>query len=204
MSSRAIQTKSRREELLNCAYDAIRINGPGVSMDEIAQVAGVTRVILYRYFEDRRGLKKAITERYQKEMADFLNEQFQDMQRILMSSNRIDKDILHSVVKNTISRVFDFIQNDPEVYSFVASFYSGQNDSETMTQFAETMSLILANYLGEFLALNKKDTGVAEAWAYAIVGIVHFNSVWWLNRKSVSQMRIVEYVTNLIVNGISG
>ena len=102
-------------------------------MDEIAQVAGVTRVILYRYFEDRRGLKKAITERYQKEMADFLNEQFQDMQRILMSSNRIDKDILHSVVKNTISRVFDFIQNDPEVYSFVASFYSGQNDSETTT-----------------------------------------------------------------------
>jgi AcrR family transcriptional regulator len=204
MNSRAVQTKSRREELINCAYDAIRMNGPGVSMDDIAQVAGVTRVILYRYFEDRQGLKQAIIDRYQSEMVEFLNDQFADMGNILMTSVKIDVETLHGVVKQTVSRVFEFIQNDPEIYAFVTSFYTGQNDSKSLTEFAETMSRLLAKYLGDFLAHNKKDTGVAEAWAYAIVGIVHFSSIWWLNRQSVSQSRIVQYVADLIVNGIAG
>ncbi len=69
MNSRAIKTKSRREELLNSATVAIRKHGVTVSMDEIAKVAKVPRTILYRYFDDRSGLKKAITEKYKNERA---------------------------------------------------------------------------------------------------------------------------------------
>jgi AcrR family transcriptional regulator len=204
MNSRAIKTKSRREELLNSATVAIRKHGVTVSMDEIAKVANVPRTILYRYFDDRSGLKKAITEKYKNEMNLFLAEQLDTIRNAVFASDTINRNAIYELTNNTISKVFEFIQNDPEIYKFVTNSQTGQNDSNSLTDFVESMCNMLASYLGDFLVHLKRDSGVAETWAYSIVGMVHFSSLWWLNRQSISDTRVVQYVTDLIVDGITG
>ncbi len=204
MNSRAIKTKSRREELLNSATVAIRKHGVTVSMDEIAKVAKVPRTILYRYFDDRSGLKKAITEKYKNEMNLFLAEQLDTIRNAVFASDTINRNAIYELTNNTISKVFEFIQNDPEIYKFVTNSQTGQNDSNSLTDFVESMCNMLASYLGDFLVHLKRDSGVAETWAYSIVGMVHFSSLWWLNRQSISDTRVVQYVTDLIVDGITG
>src|SRR5918999_1941878 len=59
---------SRRLDLLQAADRAIRRAGPAVSMDDVAAEAGVSRVVLYRYFGDKRGLYQAVAERYVAEL----------------------------------------------------------------------------------------------------------------------------------------
>ncbi len=204
MNSRAIKTKSRREELLNSATVAIRKHGVTVSMDEIAKVANVPRTILYRYFDDRSGLKKAITEKYKNEMNLFLAEQLDTIRNAVFASDTINRNAIYELTNNTVSKVFEFIQNDPEIYKFVTNSQTGQNDSNSLTDFVESMCNMLASYLGDFLVHLKRDSGVAETWAYSIVGMVHFSSLWWLNRQSISDTRVVQYVTDLIVDGITG
>jgi AcrR family transcriptional regulator len=51
---------AQRERLLQAARRAIRRDGPKVSMDDLAAEAGVTKPILYKHFEDRRGLACAL------------------------------------------------------------------------------------------------------------------------------------------------
>src|SRR4051794_1843691 len=58
----------KRIELLDAAIRAIRREGPGVSMGEMAAEAGVTKPILYRHFGAKGGLYHAIAERYATEL----------------------------------------------------------------------------------------------------------------------------------------
>src|SRR3546814_11180371 len=53
----------RRGELLDAAVEAIRVAGPGATMEQLARAGGVTKPILYRHFRDRDGLITAIAER---------------------------------------------------------------------------------------------------------------------------------------------
>jgi AcrR family transcriptional regulator len=63
-----LRRELRRVELLDAADRVIRRSGPGVSMDEIASEAGVTKPILYRHFGDKDGLYEALAQRYVDEL----------------------------------------------------------------------------------------------------------------------------------------
>src|SRR3546814_14868382 len=54
----------RRGELLDAAVEAIRVAGPGATMEQLARAGGVTKPILYRTFRVLDGLITAIAERY--------------------------------------------------------------------------------------------------------------------------------------------
>jgi AcrR family transcriptional regulator len=59
---------ARRAALIGAAFRAIARHGPGVSMEQIAAEAGITKPILYRHFGDKTGLVAAVTRRYLEEL----------------------------------------------------------------------------------------------------------------------------------------
>ena len=63
------QREAKRARLLEAAITVVRREGPGVSMDEIAREAGVTKPIVYRTFGDREGLTQAVADRFASEIA---------------------------------------------------------------------------------------------------------------------------------------
>ena len=52
--------ESRRAELVEAAVTAIDLHGPGAGIAEIAEQAGVSKPVLYRYFSDKDDLYRAV------------------------------------------------------------------------------------------------------------------------------------------------
>ena len=53
----------RRRALVESALRAIRRYGAGVTLDDVATVAGTSKTVLYRYFGDRVGLYHGVVDR---------------------------------------------------------------------------------------------------------------------------------------------
>ena len=48
------------------------------------------------------------------------------------------------------------------------------------------------------------DSGAAEPWAFAIVGMTFAGASWWLERRTMSKDDLVNYLTQLLWSGLSG
>ena len=97
----------RRATMVQAAMSAVRRHGPGVSVAEIAAAAGITKPVLYRHFEDRSDLQRAVG----REAAAML------MARIAPAL-QIEGDpqqVIHAVVDAFLGG----IEDEPELWRFV-------------------------------------------------------------------------------------
>ncbi len=97
----------RLDRLLSAAEDAIRLHGPDVSMDQVAQVAGVSRSTLYDNFENRSALASAVVDRFGEPLLQDLLEQ-------------LGEELVPEAIVRTGIRVYvDHVEASPDVYRFV-------------------------------------------------------------------------------------
>ncbi|TMF91458.1 MAG: TetR/AcrR family transcriptional regulator [Chloroflexi bacterium] len=59
-TTREEHRRLRGQRLLEAVLEVIAREGPAVSMERLASELGVTKPILYRYFDDRAGLYRAV------------------------------------------------------------------------------------------------------------------------------------------------
>src|SRR3954464_142938 len=106
-SPAAHRSVERRAELLDAAARVIKERGPDVSMASIAAAAGITKPILYRHFNDKGGLFRALAERQTDELLS-------DVREAMLASGtprqRTDA---------TIDAYLAAIEKRPAVYRFV-------------------------------------------------------------------------------------
>jgi AcrR family transcriptional regulator len=181
----------RRAELLDAAERAIRRVGASASMDEIAAEAGVTKPILYSHFGDKEGLVSALTAR----VAGRLN--------ATIGSALTQAGEPRQVVASTIEAFCTFIEGETELYRFlVQSAKLGRHGSgpRLMSDIASQIAVTL----GGGLRRAGADSGAAEPWAYAMVGMTFAGAGWWLERRSMSKDDLVGYLTQLLWSGLSG
>jgi len=69
---------------------------------------------------------------------------------------------------------------------------------------ADALDHGLTAVIGDYLRVFGLDSGAAEPWAYGITGLVQSTGEWWLQRRSMSRVHVVEYVTRLIWAALSG
>ena len=60
--------EKRRALLLARARDVLSSSGHEVAMDELASAMGTSKSILYRYFDDRGGLREALAQEVRQEL----------------------------------------------------------------------------------------------------------------------------------------
>jgi len=181
---------AKREQLLEAAIRVVRREGPGASMDDIAREAGITKPIIYRAFGDREGLTSAVADHFADELAKALVEQMV----------REDTNYRESVGL-TIDAYLAFIERDPKIVRFLISRDFG--DPSATPRLIQKICALVAQSIGEELHRNGLDTGVAEPWAYAIVGAVHLAGDRWLENKTMTRARLVEYLTALVWDGMN-
>ncbi|MEA2477517.1 MAG: hypothetical protein QOC87_1716, partial [Actinomycetota bacterium] len=104
---RSAWKEGRRADLLQAAEAAIRSQGVAASMGDIAREAGVSRVILYRYFGDQAGLSLAIAEKYVENLVWKLR------------GALADTDDPQSRLRRTTETYVDFIEENSELYNFL-------------------------------------------------------------------------------------
>lgn len=185
----------RREELLDAALVAVRRLGPGVSMNELAAEAGVTKPILYRHFGDRAGLVAALAARF---TADLSNE----LEKALLRPQPSPR----ATVEATVDAFVAFIERDPEVYRLLVhrAVLEQPGAAEALGGFLRQVGRAIASVLGEQLRAAGADSGGAEVLAHGIVGLVHQAGDWWLENQTMPRARLVAYVTELLWGGLSG
>ena len=189
-TDRTVRRAQRREELLDAAIGIIREDGPSVSMDALAAAGGVTKPIIYRHFGDRAGLIHAVAHRFAE---DLLTE--------IRSALGRQTDP-RSVLADTVDAYLRFVEREPNVYRFVQG-HAPSSEAVDMTAFVRQIASEVALVLGERLRQAGEDSGAAEPWAHALVGMVHLSGDWWLERRTMPRERLVEYLLALAWDGLS-
>jgi AcrR family transcriptional regulator len=190
---RADRRAVRRTALLEAAVEAIRAQGPGVTMEQLAKAGGVTKPILYRHFGDRDGLITAIADRY---ATDLMSEIVAPLM-----AEATGRELLRS----TIDAYVRFIERDPNLYRFLVQHPPERGERLTsISALVDNIARQVAQILGQRLADAGRDTGPAVAWAYGIVGLVHQAGDWWVDDQTMHRERLVDYLILLLWDGIGG
>lgn len=182
----------RREELLDAAVVAIRRDGAGVSMEDIAHEAGITKPILYANFGDKAGLADALAKRFTRDLVARFGEVW------------ATTDDTRERVARAIDAWVGFIESDPHIYRFLSEGSFGAGRRLEDRRLVNGLGIVVARALGEWLREQGADSGPAEPWAYGVLGMVHVTTEWWLDRRTLSRRDLVEYLTSLLWDGFSG
>jgi AcrR family transcriptional regulator len=173
----------RRAAFVAAGADAIDLYGPEASAEQIAELAGVSRTVLYRYFRDREDLRQAIADHV---IAAVLDSVLPKLQLAPQSTPRM-------IVTATVSALMTWLDEHPNLYRFLRGRRDGALDS-VETTFADNV----AGLLKASMVLFGIDAAVAEPGAYGIVGFVEATGGWWLEHRTMSR----EQVIALIADGV--
>lgn len=189
-----MRREDRRGSFIDAAKVVIGRDGPGVSMEVIARQAGVTKPILYRVFGDRDGLVKALG-------AEFGTELTQRVNAALAEVDELGDQDPRNVVVAAIDAYVQMIDRDPGLYRFITDRLdrSAPGEIENLT---ELLSRDIALTLGAALRNQGCDSGAAEPWAYALVGMVHAAGDWWVERRTIPRQQLVEYLVSMCWDGM--
>ncbi|MFN2544228.1 MAG: TetR family transcriptional regulator [Actinomycetota bacterium] len=191
---RAARRAERREVLLDAAIECLRREGPDASMDDIAAEAGVTKPILYRYFRHKADLYDSLAARYLDLVAASLRK---PMRR---------KDHPRAVLRSAIDAYIRLVERDTEIYRFLTrrGRLSGWSGEGPVQDFMRCLGDEIGLVLGERLREAGLDSGPAEVWGHAIVGMISSAVDWWVDRPVLPRARLVGYLTDLLWGGFGG
>jgi AcrR family transcriptional regulator len=186
--------EGRRETFIDAAIAVVRRDGRGASMEAVAREAGVTKPILYRVFEDRDGLVRAVGDRFATELGRVL-------EAALSADTGVGWDDPRGVLSATIDAYVAIIDNDPEVYRFLTAGLA-RDPSLPVVSLASEVARNVAVVLGQRLRDIGVDDTPAELWAHGIVGMVHLAGDWWVDRRTFTRAEVVEQLVRLLWDGL--
>ncbi|MDQ2879973.1 MAG: TetR/AcrR family transcriptional regulator [Actinomycetota bacterium] len=183
-TSRSGHREQRRAALVQAAMRAIRQHGPDVAMDDIATEAGVSKPILYRYFLDKGDLYMAVSETATGQL-----------RAVLLAGLDSEADP-RSLLRAVIDTYLTFIEQEPELYRFVVrrSFTDRPLPRDPVTTNAALISGALATIFADQLRSLGLDSGGAQTWAHAGVGMVQAAGDWWLQDRTLSREQLRDYL----------
>src|SRR5437764_9701648 len=145
----------RGQKLLEAVLAVIAREGPTVSMERLAAQLGVTKPILYRYFDDRAGLYRAVAQATLAAlMADL---------RAALAQPIEPRQLLTEVIDAYLS----FIEREPQLYRFLMqrAVVEQVEAQVTVSHFIRDVGQAVAQTMGEQLRAAGADGAAAEGWA---------------------------------------
>jgi len=161
-------------------------------MDDVATEAGVSRVVLYRYFGDKGGLSQALAERYTRRLMTSL--------RKALASSEDPR----TRVEATIDAYVRFIEKNKMAYDFLMrrAIHEGPAAQATVAGFMRSVAEEIDRVLEAELARLGFDPAPAGSWARALVGMVHLSTDWWLEQDDIPRSRFVQELLALLSRGL--
>jgi len=180
----------RRAAFVAAGAAAIDRYGPGASAEQIAEVAGVSRTVLYRYFRDREDLRQAIASHVVKAVLESVQP------KLRLSPRTTPRDI----ITGAVSEIAGWLDEHPNLYHFLRSRRTGDSLDSVEGTLADNVAALLKIVM-VFLGIESE---VAEPGAYGLVGFVEAAGAWWLEHRTLSRQRFVELVSNGVWHVLEG
>ena len=188
----AAHRAARREELVVAAANAIAEHGPGVHLGDIAAAAGVSKPVLYRYFSDKDDLLAATT----RWVADRIVAAVTEVLRTPDVAPR-------EAVRRAVGAYLAEVEQHRNVFLLAVRHHTQGVDgsvADGKTAAADVLTRVLDRSLGAAGA----DTGGAEPWAHAVVGVGISMAEWWLERGTVGRDVVEEHLAAFIWHAFDG
>jgi AcrR family transcriptional regulator len=147
------QRTRRRDEFVSAAVEAIRLHGPDVTVEAIAQSAGVARTRIYRHFRDGAEIRVAVAAR----IADML-------MTVLAPSSNTDG-MPHIVFTDGARRYVDWLSANRNLWAYLVQ------DPLLFNGFRTGMVSALASLFSPYLTAVGADPDTARRLAAAVVGM---------------------------------
>lgn len=180
-----------RETLLAAAERVIRASGPDVTMEAIAAGATVTKPILYRTIGDKDAVVEALADRF----VDRINA----AGGVALADASSPRDGFARLIRSFL----DEVVADRNVFLFVTAGGSSGKRLGEEVRLADRSATPLAAQLAAQRRAAGLDPSVAEAWAYGVIGALHFATLWWLRDDSMSVGTLTEQLTELLWSGLA-
>jgi AcrR family transcriptional regulator len=166
------ETREMRERILDAAFELLQQEGlEGISIRRIAEAVGVSHMSLYRYFENRAAIIKALRERGLEEMQAFCDASLRRAE---------DGDALDQV-RQSLKRFIELSHDHPRLYQLA---WRRSSDDTSFRVDSRNLSRALG-HLSRLIALGiergqcvKRDPTLAAAMAFCIVNgtlMLHHN-----------------------------
>jgi AcrR family transcriptional regulator len=179
----------RRAELVEAAVAAIDEHGPAASIAQIAESAGVSKPVLYRYFEDKDDLYRAVGWWGANQVVDGL-------MPLLLGERP-----LRERVERACTAYLTLISVHPNVFFLLVDHPNGD---DPLADGKELVAATLARTLGDVLRDLGVDAGGAEPWAYGLVGLGLSTGEWWLRRKTMSRAAVSRHLSQFVWHAFEG
>lgn len=176
--------ETRRDQLIADSRKIIHRLGPDAPMDEIAQAAGTSKSVFYRYFGDKAGLQAAVGDLVVADIQETLS-------NALTTAGGAREGILAMV-----SAYLHMAEASPNVYAFVTGPSAGRSVGiDEFSGFFTTIAHLLVESLpgGNAAGGNAQGgvpeliaSGLADAWALSAIGMVRFSGEWWMAQRAES------------------
>ncbi|MDR7347145.1 TetR/AcrR family transcriptional regulator [Enteractinococcus fodinae] len=177
--------RQRRNELIKSARAAVHSIGPEVSMEEIAQHAGTSKSVFYRYFEDKQGLQRAVAQA----SIDFMEAELKRAGSTASTAH----DGLYTMVLSYLQ----LADSSPNVYNFSTAIPTG------MAIFRKNMAQFLQRAVEQVAPQYKQhggDKNLAYYWANAAVGFVRAAGEEWIAEKQQPDRPKAEHLARNIAD----
>lgn len=185
--------ESRRAELVAAGLQAARRFGAGCGLAEIAAEAGVTKPVLYRHFDDKDDLLRAV-------LAAVAGEVFLPAMAEGLDPSQDDEQL----VTGAIGTYVDLLVGERPLYDF-ARAHSGAAGGDFVGSMEDALAQALVA-LGRFRDGGTALAGegaVALTTAYGVVGMVQLAVHRWLLEQDLTVAELVATLSDLVWRGLA-
>ena len=176
--------------LLTTAEALIRASGPTVSLQAIAEQAGVTKPTLYREVGDRDALVKALADRLSVRMASSVSQ--------MVAQAREPREGL----RNLVAGYLHLAAKDRNLYLYITAGGSRDDRVQQSLLLADGAASQFAKPIAAYRRMHGDEPDVANVWSYGLLGALHFVTLWWLRDSTADINLVIEQITELLWSGL--
>ncbi len=173
----------RRADFVAAGATAVDRYGADVSAEQVAEVANVSRTVLYRYFRDRDDLRLAVDAYIVDDLVDTIERHVRVRPRTLRQAN-----------EGTIGAILEWFDTYPNRHYFIRNQRGSTAAEQGGSSFAGRVAEILQSSMG----MIGVEAGVAVPIAHGIVGLVEYMAGWWLEERSMTREELAAVTSGAV------
>jgi AcrR family transcriptional regulator len=180
--------RERRAAITAAAVAAIERYGPEALTGQIADLAGVPRTHVYRHFEGKQALDRAVVRRAGREILSQI--------RNGLGTGSTPREI----ISGGLSGYLGWIEEHPNLYRFLAkqAFTIDGTGLPIRDDAKAILAVELTSVLAGYMRAMGLDDAAAERTITGVVGLIDNTALWWLSVPETPRAELTAWLTKQV------